>query len=367
MQGAPRGPVPYCCPRCRGEVVRGGDLYACTACGCHYPLVCGIPDFRVAPDPYLGIEEDREKARRLADRSEGLDLAGLVRLYFEMTPEVPPALARGYAARALATGPARARSTLAPVEAALPQGRNAGRALEVGCGSGPFLPALAARFESVAATDVALRWLVVARRRLALEGCRAELACACAESLPFRDGSFEVEIAANVIEHLRDPRAMLGEALRLLTPGGLLVLTTPNRLSLAPDPHVRLPGLGFLPLRWRDPLARLLRGTRFQQVRTRSYFELRQLFSGAGFARVAFLLPELPALELARLSWPGRLAGRLYNRLRSWPVASSLLTLFGPFFQVLAAKAPAPERAPEGTAPPGGQKSLSQASPAPRA
>jgi 2-polyprenyl-3-methyl-5-hydroxy-6-metoxy-1,4-benzoquinol methylase len=46
------------------------------------------------------------------------------------------------------------------------------------------------------------------------------------------DGSFDLIVAIEVIEHLENPRAAVREMARLLTPGGLLVLTTPNQESL---------------------------------------------------------------------------------------------------------------------------------------
>jgi SAM-dependent methyltransferase len=50
-------------------------------------------------------------------------------------------------------------------------------------------------------------------------------------SLPIEDAAFDAIAAIEVIEHLENPRAMLRECSRLLRPGGLLVLTTPNNES----------------------------------------------------------------------------------------------------------------------------------------
>jgi 2-polyprenyl-3-methyl-5-hydroxy-6-metoxy-1,4-benzoquinol methylase len=51
-------------------------------------------------------------------------------------------------------------------------------------------------------------------------------------SVPLPDGSAEVVVAVEVIEHLENPRAFFRELTRLAKPGGLVVLTTPNQLSL---------------------------------------------------------------------------------------------------------------------------------------
>lgn len=50
--------------------------------------------------------------------------------------------------------------------------------------------------------------------------------------LPFPDGSFDVVVALEVIEHLLDPDAFLDEIARVLAPGGCVILSTPRLDSL---------------------------------------------------------------------------------------------------------------------------------------
>ena len=50
--------------------------------------------------------------------------------------------------------------------------------------------------------------------------------------LPFRDGSFDVVVSLETIEHLLDPDGLLAEAHRVLAPGGRLILSTPRLDSL---------------------------------------------------------------------------------------------------------------------------------------
>lgn len=49
-------------------------------------------------------------------------------------------------------------------------------------------------------------------------------------SLPFPDGSFDLAVAFQVIEHVEAPAAFLAELRRVLKPGGACLLTTPNRV-----------------------------------------------------------------------------------------------------------------------------------------
>ncbi len=51
------------------------------------------------------------------------------------------------------------------------------------------------------------------------------------DPLPQREETFDVIVAAEVIEHLENPRAMVREIFRLLKPGGYAVISTPNNES----------------------------------------------------------------------------------------------------------------------------------------
>lgn len=68
---------------------------------------------------------------------------------------------------------------------------------------------------------------------------------ASALDLPFLPGSFDVIILQDVIEHIEgDLSSLPGELIKLLKPGGVIYLSTPNKLSvlnLVADPHWGLP------------------------------------------------------------------------------------------------------------------------------
>jgi ubiquinone/menaquinone biosynthesis C-methylase UbiE len=57
--------------------------------------------------------------------------------------------------------------------------------------------------------------------------------CGNLDSLPFPDGSFDLVTSNMVVEHLSDPSATLGEFCRVLAPGGVLVIHTPNLMNYA--------------------------------------------------------------------------------------------------------------------------------------
>jgi malonyl-CoA O-methyltransferase len=112
------------------------------------------------------------------------------------------------------------------VVGAMPSG--GGRlALDLGCGSGAYLPALAERCRDVVAVDLAHGYVRQATARQ--QGSMGVQGSAVA--LPFRDGTFDLVLATEVIEHLPQPTALLDEVERVLKPDGAFVLTTPNPLT----------------------------------------------------------------------------------------------------------------------------------------
>jgi len=95
------------------------------------------------------------------------------------------------------------------------------KVLDVGCGTGATLVALA---EVADVTGIELDAGAVAFCR---ERGLEQVVEGSAESLPFSDGAFDMVFALDVIEHLDDDEAGLREFLRVLKPGGKLVVTVP--------------------------------------------------------------------------------------------------------------------------------------------
>lgn len=111
-----------------------------------------------------------------------------------------------------------------------------GRLLELGCGVGAEL-ALLARLRprlSLTGIDLSETHLGAARRGL---GERAKLVRGDAARLPFAAGRFETVMTIWLLEHVPDPAAVLGEALRVLTPEGLLICTEVDNASFSFDPE----------------------------------------------------------------------------------------------------------------------------------
>jgi SAM-dependent methyltransferase len=100
------------------------------------------------------------------------------------------------------------------------------RVLDLGCRDGALTREYAAGNEVVGVD--ADREALAEAGRLGIETHWADLD----QPLPFDDGSFDVVVAGELLEHLRDPRAVLGEARRVLRPGGVFVASVPNAYRL---------------------------------------------------------------------------------------------------------------------------------------
>lgn len=104
----------------------------------------------------------------------------------------------------------------------------AARLLDIGCQTGvnTLLLAQAAGTRHVVGLDYNARTL----REAALRGI-CVLVGDANHPLPFADASFDAVTMMDVLEHLVDPRLAIGEARRVLRPGGYLVIATPNLAS----------------------------------------------------------------------------------------------------------------------------------------
>lgn len=104
------------------------------------------------------------------------------------------------------------------------------RALEVGPGAGVYLPVLASLFDQVTAMDIENVYLEHAQRLTALHP-NLTLAADDITRSQLADGSFDLILCSEVIEHIPVPGAALQEMHRLLSPGGIMIISTPQRYS----------------------------------------------------------------------------------------------------------------------------------------
>jgi len=103
---------------------------------------------------------------------------------------------------------------------------NGKRFLEVGCGLGFFSQKAVELGAKVTGVDVGARLVKKNRKKIP----KGRFLVASASDLPFSDNSFDVVLCTEVIEHVEDQDRAVKELVRVLKEGGVLVVTTPNRI-----------------------------------------------------------------------------------------------------------------------------------------
>ena len=178
-----------------------------------------------------------------------------------------------------------------------------GSILDYGAGVGQLTRRLLAlqRFHSVGAADI---MGVPSDLRGKAEWIEQDLNI----PLPGHDNAFDVVVAAEVIEHLENPRFMMREIFRILRPGGTAIVTTPNNES------------------WRSLIALLIRGhyVEFGEAGYPAHItallrkDLGRIFQEAAFPAPGFRftdsggVPGNPGLRWQQISL-GLLKGRRYS------------------------------------------------------
>jgi 2-polyprenyl-6-hydroxyphenyl methylase / 3-demethylubiquinone-9 3-methyltransferase len=105
------------------------------------------------------------------------------------------------------------------------------RILDVGCGAGLLTEPLARLGGAATGVDAAPENIAAAREHAAGQGLAIEYRAGDIAALEI--GSFDLITAMEVIEHVTDPSAFVDALTARLAPGGLLILSTPNRTALS--------------------------------------------------------------------------------------------------------------------------------------
>lgn len=114
------------------------------------------------------------------------------------------------------------------------------RLLDCGCGPGTITAGLAEAVSpgQVVGVDLEPSQVALAEKRAAERGLRnARFEAASIYRLPFPDGSFDVVFSHALFEHLSEPAAALQEVRRVLRPGGLAALSSPDWSGNLMAPH----------------------------------------------------------------------------------------------------------------------------------
>ena len=98
-----------------------------------------------------------------------------------------------------------------------------GNVLDLGCGDKPY---------------ASLFYLTEKSRYIGIDIIKGQSdVIASGEYLPFQDEVFDSAVCLQTLEHVREPKALLNEAYRVLKPGGVLLLTTPFMWGVHSEPY----------------------------------------------------------------------------------------------------------------------------------
>jgi len=328
------------CPRCLGALHATPEWLECIACTAIFPVLFGIPDLRTGQDPYLSKADDLAAAAALASRAKTMDFRSLLASYYETNAKVSPSQVALFTHGTIAAGD-RAERTLATWERqdthATTRPRERATLLDVGCGTAPLAIAAARRGWRAIGLDVGLRWLVLARKRADEAGVDIPFVCANAEVLPFCDGAAARAGGESILENASDPDQALHELARVLGRGGRLWLTTPNKRSLGPDPHLGVMAGGWWPERWLKRHAERA-GKVYPRRRLFTAGTLHRSLEAADFAQVMIELPDVSEAQKASQSLVIRSAIGAYQLVKRVPVAGRVLRSVAPTYLVTATR-----------------------------
>lgn len=121
------------------------------------------------------------------------------------------------------------------------------RALDVGCGAGLLCEPLARLGATVTGIDAAPENIAAARAHAEAQGLMIDYRAVGVEALGIK-GGFDLVTSMEVIEHVTDPALFVLGLADALAPGGLMILSTPNRTALSRLAMIEVgEGMGFIP------------------------------------------------------------------------------------------------------------------------
>jgi ubiquinone/menaquinone biosynthesis C-methylase UbiE len=137
--------------------------------------------------------------------------------------------------------------------------------LDAGCGTGWFSLAASQRDAQVTSMDLGENLLAQVKKK-----CDTDCVVGSILEIPFPENTFDYVISSEVIEHTPDPYKALYEIHRVLKPGGIMVLSTPNKFWY-----------------WSLWLANIFKLRPYQGLENWSgYFQLKKETKKAGFNKI---------------------------------------------------------------------------------
>jgi ubiquinone/menaquinone biosynthesis C-methylase UbiE len=190
---------------------------------------------------------------------------------------------------------------------------------DIGCGAGTQSLVWAELGHNVHGLDINQPLLDLARQRASAQGRQIDFQLGSSTQMPWPNGSMDICVVLELLEHVADWRRCIGECSRILRSGGILLLTTTNKLC--PFQHeYNLPLYSWYPGRVKRYFERLAVTTRpdlanyatYPAVNWFSFYSLRDTLAKYGFSS----MDRFDVMDLKKKSLPVQVAGGL---IRSVP------------------------------------------------
>ncbi len=237
------------CPACGGPLLGGPASLSCPRCPRSFPVEDGIPLLFIPTDFASG----------------GRDVTDVVKSFYEETP-----FPNYDAIDSVATLVAKAREGLYArlLDEQIPPGA---RVLDLGCGTGQLANFMSLASRTVVGSDLCLNSLRLGSRFAASQGLRSVAFLQMNLFRPaLRAASFHIVLCNGVLHHTSDPLGGFRSLLRLVMPGGFVVIGLYNRYGrLMQDLRRVIFRASGRRLAWLDPY---LRGGRLGAEKVRAWY-----------------------------------------------------------------------------------------------
>lgn len=173
-----------------------------------------------------------------------------------------------------------------------------GTLVDIGCGQGALGRRVAADFDRVVGCDLV-------RYPEFPDGADWVGADLNRPPYPIADGAADVTVAIETIEHLENPRAFMRELARITRPGGLVIVTTPNQLSL----------LSKMTLLCKNEFNAFQERAGLYPAHVTALLEidLRRIAAEAGLHVESVVYTDEGRIPGTSMRWPRSLKGRLFS------------------------------------------------------
>jgi 2-polyprenyl-3-methyl-5-hydroxy-6-metoxy-1,4-benzoquinol methylase len=170
--------------------------------------------------------------------------------------------------------------------------------LDIGCGNGALRGFVRHQITRYVGADIARYEDFPADA----EFHRVDLDCL---PTPITQEFADAVVAVETIEHLENPRALMREMVRLCRPGGWVIVTTPNQLSLASK--------AFLSMKNQFPAFQEAPGLYPTHITALLEIDLLRIARESGLVDCAIMYSEEGRIPLTRAHWPSGLKGRAFS------------------------------------------------------